>query len=724
MLIFKYNFVFGQNEEYKPKVALVLSGGTAKGLAHIGVIQYMEEMGIRPDIIIGTSMGAIVGGLYAIGYTAEDLKKIAENTNWFLYLSNDTDLRNLNIEEKDDFEDFLYVFPIEKGKPELNKGLVYGHEIELNLARITFPAVEYSNFDSFPIKFRAIATDVIEGKEFIFKEGSLSTAMRASMSMPALFYPVKYRDKLLIDGGITDNFGIEVAVKEGADIIIGSNVGNYLYDENELGTFQKISSQIIMFNSKKKMARYNNYLDILIEPPVSSMGTRFDKADLIIDEGYLESTKHKTEFEELKNCIDYYSKNKKKYHRPVLHMSVQIDSILISGISNYSVKQNILKKIRKNINSNIGPGKIEKEISALYGSGQYSKISYNIKKNNLGKFNLDMNFTEAPGNKLQVGLNYNNQSNMGVILGFTARNSFLPFSKFKVLGRISNYPGIDQYYAKYINKNVRQGFKENFSYFFDRVPVYIDNQKKNELNRHFIIGSISQMIIPTKNTLFELGYQYQFKQLKRNYLSNDINYQYTINQTNSIFFYFYFNNLNDKFFPNEGNFIKTKIYYNFYNKIKQKLDADYFYKNQPLPYPKITFQWKNYKNINKNLTWSNELYLEYLYADFEDENLFYDNTLGGAVSDNSRQIEFWGLPNNYLSSANYLVLRTGLSYNIFNKAFVTGILNAGLANEYKEYFGAGISIDIDSPLGPLKVGISSSLEYKYPVFHFSLGYFH
>lgn len=501
LLIFKSNFAFTQNEVYKPKVALVLSGGTAKGLAHIGVIQYMEEMGIRPDIIVGTSMGAIVGGLYAIGYSVEDLKKIADNTNWFLYLSNDTDLRNLNIEEKDDFEDFLYVFPIEKGKPELNKGLVYGHEMELNLARLTFPSVEYSNFDSFPIKFRAIATDVIEGREFIFKDGPLATAMRASMSMPALFYPVKYKDKLLIDGGITDNFGIEVAVKEGADIIIGSNVGNYLFDENELGSFQKISSQIIMFNSKKKMARYNNYLDILIEPPVLSMGTRFDKADLIINEGYLESTKYKSEFQELKNCIDYYSENKNQYHKPIMHMSVEIDSVYISGISNQAVKQNILKNIRKNIGIEAGPSKIEKEISTLYGSGQYSKISYTVNKNSRGKYNLSMNFFESPANTLQLGLNYNNQSNMGIIAGFTARNSFLPFSKFKVLGRISNYPGIEQYYAKYINKNARQGFKENFSYYFDKIPVFIENQRKNELNRHFIIGGMSHMIIPSKNTL-------------------------------------------------------------------------------------------------------------------------------------------------------------------------------------------------------------------------------
>lgn len=169
--------------------------------------------------------------------------------------------------------------------------------------------------------------------------------------------------------------------------------------------------------------------------------------------------------------------------------------------------------------------------------------------------------------------------------------------------------------------------------------------------------------------------------------------------------------------------METKFYYNFFNDIKQKLDANYFFQDRPSSFPKITAQWKNYNNINKKLTWSNEFYLEYLFADFQNESLFYENTLGGAVADNPKQIEFWGLPNNYISSGNYLILRTSLSYNIFNKAFITAVLNAGITNENKEYFGIGTSIDIDSPLGPIRVGVSSSLEYKYPIFHFSLGYF-
>ncbi|HHH53026.1 MAG TPA: alpha/beta hydrolase, partial [Bacteroidetes bacterium] len=145
----------------KPVVALVLSGGTAKGLAHIGVIKTLEEVGIRPDIIVGTSMGSIVGGLYAMGYSSDYLEQLAITNDWYKYLSNDTDLRKLNIEEKDDFENYLFDIPIKKKKPDLGEGLVYGHELEMYLNEITYPSNKYDNFDQFPIKYRAIAVDLI-----------------------------------------------------------------------------------------------------------------------------------------------------------------------------------------------------------------------------------------------------------------------------------------------------------------------------------------------------------------------------------------------------------------------------------------------------------------------------------------------------------------------------------------------------------------------------------
>ena len=136
LLFFFTISLYAQDKKSKPKVALVLSGGTAKGLAHIGVLKVLEEQGIRPDLIIGTSMGSIIGGLYAIGYSADEIEQITLKTDWFKYLSNDTDLRNLNIEEKDDYDEYVYNFPIEKRKPSLGKGVIYGHELELYLNRI------------------------------------------------------------------------------------------------------------------------------------------------------------------------------------------------------------------------------------------------------------------------------------------------------------------------------------------------------------------------------------------------------------------------------------------------------------------------------------------------------------------------------------------------------------------------------------------------------------
>ena len=354
--------ISSQDTIKKPVVALVLSGGTAKGLAHIGVIKALEEYGIKPDLIVGTSMGSIVGGLYAIGYTTKELEDIALNTNWYEYLSNDSDLRNINIEEKDDFEEFVYNFPIEKKKPSLGKGVIQGHEMELYLNSATFPANKYNNFDEFPIKFRAIATDVINGEVFVFKDGPLSIALRSSMSLPTLFEPIRHQGKVLVDGGILDNFGVDIAIENGADIIIGSNVGRILDEAKDLDSYKNLLSQLLMLQSKRKYLMYKDQVDILIEPPVLDMGVRFDKAKEIMQTGYVTALQHNAELRQLKKrlikklpeTIDSVSKQK---------ISYPISEIEINGVDDLFLKYHLIKQIKNTVGINATSTNIVKAIN-------------------------------------------------------------------------------------------------------------------------------------------------------------------------------------------------------------------------------------------------------------------------------------------------------------------------------------------------------------------------
>jgi NTE family protein len=716
------NYLNSQDSIRKPIVALVLSGGSAKGLAHIGVIQVLEEVGIKPDIIIGTSMGSIVGGLYSIGYTVEELKELSTNTDWFTYMSNDTDLRKINMDEKEDFEDFLYRIPFQSGKPELDKGVIYGHELNLFLSRLCFPANRYDDFNSFPIKFRAIASDVIKGEPVIFDRGPLSLAIRASMSLPSLFYPVEYQDKLLIDGGVTDNFGVEYALLEGADIIIGSNVGNSMYNEKELGSFSKIYSQLIMLNSKKKMDYFKDCTNVLIEPPTHDMSTRFDKAAEIIEIGYNEALKHKEELVQLLEYIDINKVNKNKKLPPRLRL-VQIDDIEVNGITRIQKKYDIIAYARKNLKQHNSATVIENIINALYGTGQYAFISYFLQKQVDNKFKLILNFKEISSNILQVGFNYNNQSDMGLVLGLTSRNYLSPHSKLKVTGRISNFPGIDQYFTRFLFNKSGQALKQSFSYTYDELPIYSGSNKINEYSRNIISTGLSYMFIPDKKNMLEIGYMYKTKFLKKLYFDESDRFEKSTSYKNTASLSYNFNTLNDKFFPNRGNVIKLCLTYNFFNYMQLKNSGQTFLKNNPGNFPELYFSWKNYITINEKLIWDKEIFLEYSTLNIGYKIAFYDYSFGGVIPDNKYQISFYGLPNNYLVSSKKAIIRSGLRYALMNKVNLRAEINAAILDDWQEYFGGGLSVELNLPFAPLSIGVSSSLNYKYPVFHFNFGFF-
>ena len=247
--------VSGQNkeDEVKPKIGLVLSGGGAKGFAYVGVLRAMEKAGIRPDYITGTSIGSIIGGLYAIGYTPDQLDTLIRAVDWGVVLSNDVPLPYISFEEKEYYNRYLITLPFIDGKLSLPSGIIEGQMLSDLLNYLTWPAMKYESFDDFPIPFRCITTDISTGKTIIFDKGSLANALRASMSIPSAFTAVDLDSTLVVDGGILDNFPVREVRKMGADYVIGFNVSSGLADAKDIGSISGILTQISMFESLKRM---------------------------------------------------------------------------------------------------------------------------------------------------------------------------------------------------------------------------------------------------------------------------------------------------------------------------------------------------------------------------------------------------------------------------------------------------------------------------------------
>ena len=717
--------LFSQKTQKRPVVALVLSGGTAKGLSHIGVIKVLEEEGIRPDLIVGTSMGSIIGGLYAMGYTSKQLEEIALNTDWYRYFTNDRDLRNINIEEKDDFEEFTYHFPIKDRKPEVGKGLVYGHELELYLNKFTYPAYKYDNFDQMPYKFRAIAVDILNAEKYVFKDGPLSVAMRSSISLPTILIPKKYKNRLLVDGGILDNFGVDEALKDGADIIIGSNVGRMKLDEEELGSLHKVFWLVMMFQSKLNYDKYADSVDVLIEPPVLDMTTRFDKAKQIIQAGYDTASKYREQLKKIKAKLDSFPAPKAPEVKLDKFQAYTVTEIKVNGIKNRFDRFVIKSKLENFLTGRITHEDIKKQIDLLMGSGQYAIITYYLQKNAEDNYTLVMDFEELPKSFLQLGIHYTDQVDFGIIAGLTSRNTILPNSKFKIKSRISKFPGVTQYFVKYFWKKRRFGIKENFDFMHDHIPYYENDSKKTTFSRNFVRTGLSLVLLPGKSHLWQLGYNYHYYNYKNNFNNQVNNIVDASVSKHSFYLYYYYNTLDDKYFATTGNLIKLKL---GYSHIPQITITDTLgNKNRNLFYQRgnvtFDFRWDSYLHFSKKWVWENNFLIK---IDALDENeLFFISpvVIGGMFPDNECQIAFWGLPYGRYISGNSLLWRTVMRHRITGNVNFRAGVNALVKNDGKLLVGGGIMATVRTPLGPVSAGLGTSFSKFDPVFHISLGVF-
>ncbi|NWD67856.1 patatin-like phospholipase family protein [Pseudomonas gingeri] len=280
-------------EPPRPKIGLVLSGGAARGLAHIGVLKALEEQGIRIDAIAGTSMGAVIGGLYASGYKIDELEKLALGIDWRQALSDAPPREDIPFRRKQDDRDFLVKQQLsfhDDGSLGLPLGVIQGQNLAMLLESMLAHASGTRDFDKLPIPFRAVATDIANGEKVVFRRGHLPQVVRASMSIPAVFAPVELDGRLLVDGGMTDNIPLDVVREMGVDIAIVVDIGTPLRSRKQLATVVDVLNQSITLmtrrNSEEQLATLHRN-DILIQPALASYGsTDFGRAEEIIDAGY------------------------------------------------------------------------------------------------------------------------------------------------------------------------------------------------------------------------------------------------------------------------------------------------------------------------------------------------------------------------------------------------------------------------------------------------------
>lgn len=393
----------------RPRIGLVLAGGGAKGAAHVGVLKVLEKMHIPIDYVVGTSMGSIIGGLYASGMSPEEIEREIESIDWKDVFVDVPKREDRSFRRKQD--DALYVFKAKPGfndgKVELPLAYVHGQKFDLQLNRLTARVSDIKDFDRLPIPFRAVATDLETGKEVILKSGNLARSLRASMAVPGAFDPVDIDGRLLVDGGISNNVPVSVARAMGADIVIVSDLGSDMLKRDQITSALDVAAQLVNFlfalNSQEQLKSLGPK-DVLITSHLGDIGAgSFNRINEAIPIGEKAAR-------QAADSLRRYSLSKADYDRylaahaePPAH-EVKLAFVRIENDSKVSDAV-IASYLSAKPGEPLDVAQLERDIQQIYGLEIFESVRYELVDEN-GKTGLVIQAKEKPWgpNYLQAGL--------------------------------------------------------------------------------------------------------------------------------------------------------------------------------------------------------------------------------------------------------------------------------------------------------------------------------
>jgi len=456
-----FNFLKAQ-ESKAPKVGLVLSGGGAKGFAHIGVLKVIDSLGIKIDYISGTSMGAIIGALYATGYSGKQLETMFKNQDFDELINDNFPRETKSFYERENSEKYAVSLPFDRFKITLPSALSRGQNVYNLLFQLMLPVNEIRDFEKLPIPFFCIATDIETGESLILDKGRLAEAVTASGALPSLFQPVTIDDRILIDGGVTNNFPVEELRAKGIDIIIGIDVQDALKDRESLKSATDILFQINNFRTINAMRSKVALTDLYIKPDITNFSViSFSEGVDIITNGEAAARENLSELLKIKN------QQRAAFSKPVITPidSIKIKSIKIEGNKRYT-RSYLLGKLKLRGNEKISFNDFRQGINNLIATNNFDTFRYQLEPSgNDEEFNLTGKIKESETTTfLKLGVHYDGLYKSAALVNLTKKRLLFNndiVSLDLVLGDHSRY---------------------NFDYFIDK-GFYVSLGVKSRFNK-------------------------------------------------------------------------------------------------------------------------------------------------------------------------------------------------------------------------------------------------
>ena len=721
-LLFFIQISLGQ-ENPRPKVGLVLSGGGAKGLAHIGVLKVIDSLGIKVDYVAGTSMGAIVGGLYASGYNAEQLDSIFSNVDVDALLQDFTPRGSKSFYEKRNDEIYALTLPFNKFKLGLPSGLSKGLYNFNLLSSLTQHVSHVRDFKQLPIPFLCIATDAETGEKVVLDSGVLAQNMIASGALPTLYSPVEINGRVLIDGGVVDNYPIEELKSQGIDIVIGVDVQDGLKTREELKGVTSVLAQINNFSMIEKMEGKQKATDIYIKPDIKGFTVvAFDKGKEIIGKG-----KEKA-LEFVKELTPFSNLGSRNNGNVIAQDSIYIKDIVFNKLDNFT-RAYIIGKLKFKRNTKISMTQLQKGVLNLNATQNFSAINYSFEKMQDGdKLILHLKENENTA-FLKFGLHYDDLFKSGILLNYTkkrllAKNDVASLDL--ILGdniryNFDYYVDNGFYWSFGFNSKLTTFNRNITSNIADNV---VSNTTANAINVDFFDLSNQAYLQTIFAQKFSLGggVEYKFLRLKSETLE-DTNYVFERSNYLSIFGFMKYDSFDKKYFPRTGWNFNSEIRYYGYS-------SDYKGNFERFSVAKADFGFA--QPVFKNMTF--KLQTEGGFSVGERSVSYFDFILGGYGFQQVNNMKpFFGYDFLSIAGDSYVKLSLTADYEIFKKHHLNFIANfANVGDKIFDtidtwlvkpnYSGYSLGYGMETVIGPVEIKHSWSPETRNHYTWFSVGF--
>lgn len=762
----------------RPKIGLVLSGGGAKGAAHIGVLKYIEQEGIPIDYIAGTSMGAVVGGMYALGYSADEILDVISSVDWERLISNNVDRKKISFRNKQEKGSHIISVPFSmKSRQEdirsrsfrnsLPDGIISGDNL-INLFNSL--SVGYSDsisFNKLQTPFICIATNMMNGKADVLDRGVLTKAMRASMAIPILFDPIKIGDTLYADGGLVSNFPADQCRAMGADYIIGVSMSPGLEDNpNKLTSLLTQVKQLKEIITDKEFENYHKKCDIFISPDLRGVGMLSFNAESIArvtQSGYDAALAQDANFKALKGEVLIDAAEDQLLHNPnhkkvvnILHNKVRISKIELMGVDK-SIEKWMRRACTVHIGDTVGKAEIDESVSIYYGTGSFESITYTLHEDTStpNGYILKFNFVDKPPHNFGLGFRFDSQDMLSVLLHIGVNNNRMSGFKSDLDAKLGG--------NQWLKLNLSYGHllypRVNFAYHFRNSELDVYDMDKLEMNTKFLQHKFRLYLSENYSRTFSIGGGVEaefYTPRKVMYSLNDVSdLDYKSVNTLGAFAFLQFDNLNRTRFATKGvkgnvNFTWRDVTFN-----SKGMNA--------LQLGSVVFGFESYIPVIKDrLVIVPQLYGSFLFGQgarngakegwnpiFQGPVPCYpsmNNFLGGAEMGRyiDQHLPFIGLNKPSFAFNNLAIVRADIRTRVYKNHYLTAMFNYGrsaidMSNFFKQsntllwselydynasnWWGGGVRYSIDTKVGPLNFDISTSNISKSVNLYFSFGYY-